>query len=72
MIFFKKYIWPVDNQEEVNLTEIIAGIENKKARELNLIDESNFRRLKRNDIESKLLVMPYGRYKLKKIRELDL
>ena len=49
-IYYKLFNKPVDNQEEVNLTEIIAGIENKIARELNLIDELNFWRLKRNDI----------------------
>jgi len=50
LVYYKINNKPVDNQEEVNLTEIVAGIEKKIGRELNLIDELNFWRLKRNDI----------------------
>jgi hypothetical protein len=40
----------INNQEEANLTEIITAIEKNIGRKLNLIDELNFWRLKRNDI----------------------
>ncbi len=50
VVYYKLYNKPADNQEEVNLTEIIANIEDKISRKLNLIDELNFWRLKRNDI----------------------
>ncbi len=57
LVYYKLNNKPVDNQEEVNLTEIVAGIEKKIGRELNLIDELNFWRLKRNDIVHEHLKM---------------
>ena len=48
LVYFKLFDKQPQDQEEVNLSELIASIEKKEGRELNLIDELHKWRLKRN------------------------